>query len=94
MIQYKSSEEIELIRQSALLVSKTLGLMASLIKPGVVPLDLDKIAEEYIRDNGGVPGFLGLYDYPNTIITSVNEQVVHGIPTKRPLENGDVVGVD
>ncbi len=94
MIQYKSREEIELIRKSALLVSKTLGLMASIIKPGVVPLDLDKIAEEYIRDNGGTPGFLGLYDYPNTLITSVNEQVVHGIPTKRPLQDGDVVGVD
>ena len=94
MIQYKSREEIELIRTSALLVSKTLGLMASLIKPGVVPLDLDKIAEEFIRDNGGTPGFLGLYDYPNTLITSVNEQVVHGIPTKRPLQEGDIVGVD
>ncbi|MEM9324006.1 MAG: type I methionyl aminopeptidase [Bacteroidota bacterium] len=94
MIQYKSKEEIELIRKSALLVSKTLGLMASLIKPGVVPLDLDKIAEEFIRDHGGKPGFLGLYDYPNTLITSVNEQVVHGIPTKRPLEDGDIVGVD
>ncbi len=94
MIHYKSKEEIELIRQSALLVSKTLGLMAELIKPGVTPLELDKKAEEFIRDHGGVPGFLGLYDYPNTIITSVNEQVVHGIPTDRPLENGDIVGLD
>ena len=94
MIHYKSKEEIELIRQSALLVSKTLGLMAELIQPGVTPLELDKKAEEFIRDHGGVPGFLGLYDYPNTIITSVNEQVVHGIPTDRPLENGDVVGLD
>lgn len=94
MTHYKTTEEIELIRESALLVSKTLGLMAEHIKPGVVPLDLDKMAEEFIRDHGGTPGFLGLYDYPNTIISSVNEQVVHGIPNKKPLENGDIVGID
>ena len=68
--------------------------MAEFIKPGITPLELDKIAEEYIRDQGAEPGFLGLYDYPNTIITSVNEQVVHGIPTKRPLQEGDIVGLD
>ena len=94
MIHYKSKEEIELIRQSALIVSKTLALMAEHIQPGITPLELDKIAEEYIRDSGAVPGFLGLYDYPNTIITSVNEQVVHGIPTNRPLREGDIVGMD
>lgn len=94
MIHLKSREEIELMRESAQVVSRTLGLMAEHIKPGVTPLELDKIAEEYIRDQGAVPGFLGLYDYPNTIITSVNEQVVHGLPTNRPLENGDVVGLD
>jgi len=82
------------MRESALVVSKTLGLMAEHIKPGITPLELDKIAEEFIRDNGAVPGFLGLYDYPNTIITSVNEQVVHGLPTKRPLQEGDIVGLD
>ena len=94
MIQYKTPEEIELIRQSALLVSKTLGLMAAHIEPGVTTLELDKLADEFIRDNGGAPGFLGLYDYPNTIITSVNHQVVHGIPTARPLQEGDIVGLD
>lgn len=94
MIHYKSKEEIELIRQSALLVSKTLGMVASELKPGAIPLELDKMADEFIRDNGGVPGFLGLYDYPNTLILSVNETVVHGLPTNRPLEDGDVVGVD
>lgn len=82
------------MRESALIVSKTLGLMAEEIKPGITPLQLDKIAEEFIRDQGAVPGFLGLYDYPNTIITSVNEQVVHGLPTNRPLESGDIVGLD
>ena len=68
--------------------------MAKLIEPGIIPLHLDKIADEFIRDHGGAPAFLGLYDYPNSIITSVNEQVVHGIPTNRPLEEGDIVGVD
>lgn len=94
MIQYKTREEVDLMRESAQIVSKTLGLMASKIRPGVTPLQLDAWAEEFIRDQGAEPGFLGLYDYPNTIITSVNEQVVHGIPTDRPLESGDIVGVD
>lgn len=94
MIQYKSREEIEIMRESAQLVSKTLGMLTEHIVPGVTPLQLDKLAEEYIRDHQAVPGFLGLYGYPNSIITSVNEQVVHGIPTDRPLENGDIVGVD
>lgn len=94
MIKYKSAEEIELMRESALIVSRTLGVMAEKIEPGVTPLQLDKLAEEFIRDQGAEPGFLGLYDYPNTIITSVNEQVVHGLPTKRPLEEGDIVGLD
>lgn len=94
MIHHKTKEEIALIRESAQLVSKTLGLMAGHIKPGVVPLELDKLADEFIRDHGGEPGFLGLYDYPNSIIASVNEQVVHGIPGKKPLEEGDVVGID
>lgn len=94
MIKYKTREEIELIRESALIVSKTLGLMAEKIQPGITPLQLDAWADECIRDHGAEPGFLGLYDYPNSIITSVNEQVVHGIPTDRPLEDGDIVGVD
>jgi methionyl aminopeptidase len=94
MIEYKTKEEIELMRESAQIVSKTLGLMASEITDGVNLLALDKIADEFIRDHQAVPGFLGLYDYPNSIITSVNEQVVHGIPTDRELKNGDIVGVD
>ncbi|MCP4456920.1 MAG: type I methionyl aminopeptidase [Cytophagales bacterium] len=94
MIHYKNTAEIELMRESALLVSKTLGMLAEQVKPGANPLDLDKKADEFIRDHDAVPGFLGLYDYPKSIITSVNEQVVHGIPTSRPLEEGDVVGID
>jgi len=93
-IPIKSLEEIELMRLSALVVSRTLGEVAKLIRPGVTPLELDKTAEECIRDMGAEPGFLGMYDFPNTLCTSVNEQVVHGIPSKRPLEEGDVISVD
>jgi len=94
MIVVKTREEIELMRQSALLVSKTLGMIASEIKPGVTTLSLDKKAEEFIRSHGGVPGFLGLYGCPSTLLTSVNEQVVHGLPTNRPIQEGDIVSVD
>ncbi|MGC4040468.1 MAG: type I methionyl aminopeptidase [Flavobacterium sp.] len=94
MIIPKTAEEIELMRESALLVSKTLGMIASEIKPGVTTLQLDKLAEQYIRDHGAIPGFLGLYGCPSTLLTSVNEQVVHGLPTSRPIEEGDIVSVD
>ena len=94
MIIQKTREEIELMRESALIVSKTLGMIAAEIKPGVTTLHLDKLAEEFIRDHGAVPGFLGLYGCPSTLLTSVNEQVVHGLPTSRPIEEGDIVSVD
>ena len=94
MIIPKTREEIELMRESALIVSKTLGMLATEIKPGVTTLHLDKIAEEFIRDHGAVPGFKGLYGCPSTLLTSVNEQVVHGLPTHRPIEEGDIVSVD
>ena len=94
MIVIKTPEEIELMRQSALLVSKTLGMLATELKPGVTTLALDKMAETYIRDHGAEPGFLGLYGCPSSILTSVNDQIVHGLPTDRPLEEGDIVSVD
>jgi len=94
MIYLKTDEEVELLRLSNILVAKTLGELAKWVKPGVTTLELDKIAEEYIRDNGGVPAFLNYQGYPNTLCTSVNEQVVHGIPNKLPLKNGDIVSVD
>lgn len=94
MIKIKTLEEIELMRESALLVSKTLGMVASEIKPGVTTLHLDTLAEEFIRDHNAIPGFLGLYDFPNTLCMSPNAQVVHGIPTDKPLENGDIISVD
>ena len=90
----KSSEEIELIRESALLVSKTLGMLAKEIKPGISTLKLDSLAENFIRDNDAEPGFLGLYDFPNTLCVSPNDQVVHGIPNEKEIENGDVLSID
>jgi len=93
-IVLKTREEIELIRESALIVSKTLGVLASEIKPGVTTLALDQIAEIHIRDLGAEPGFLGLYDFPNTLCMSPNAQVVHGIPNDVPLEEGDIISID
>ena len=94
MVFYKTKEEIELLRESSLLVGKTLAEVAKLIKPGVTTLQLDKIAEEFIRDNGAEPGFLGYGGFPNTLCTSVNEAVVHGVPNGKPLIDGDIVSVD
>jgi methionyl aminopeptidase len=94
MIIPKTREQIEIMRESALLVSRTLGLIAKEIGPGVTTLHLDKLAEEFIRDNEGIPGFLGLYGFPNTLCVSPNAQVVHGIPNKNPLQEGDVISVD
>lgn len=94
MVKIKSAEEIELMRESALIVSKTLGMVASEIKPGVNALYLDKLAEEFIRDNGAEPGFLGMYGFPNTLNMSPNAQVVHGIPNSEPLKEGDILSVD
>ena len=94
MITIKTREEIELMRESALIVSKTLGMLAQEVKPGVTTLDLDKMAETFIRDHGATPSFLGLYDFPNTLCMSPNAQVVHGIPNKTPLEEGDIISID
>ena len=94
MIYYKTEEEIELVRKSSLLVAKTHAEIAGLIKPGITTLALDKIAEEFIRDNGGVPAFKGYGGFPNTLCMSPNEQVVHGIPNDRLLENSEILSVD
>ncbi len=94
MIKIKTEEEIALMRKSALLVSKTLGILAEKIQPGIDLLTLDRMAEEYIRDNGGIPGFKGLYGFPNTLCASLNQQVVHGIPNKEPLSEGDIISID
>jgi len=94
MIKVKTREEIEIMRESALVVSRTLGVLASEVKPGVSTLFLDKIAEEYIRSQDAIPGFLGLYDFPNTLCMSPNAQVVHGIPNDKPLREGDIISID
>ena len=94
MIIIKTKEEIELMRKSALVVSKTLGMLAKEVKEGVTTMQLDKLAEAFIRDQGALPGFLGLYDCPSTLLCSVNEAVVHGLPTNIPLKNGDIVSID
>jgi methionyl aminopeptidase len=94
MITYKTAEEIELLRISNLLVSKALAEVAKRIAPGVSTQELDAIAEEFIRDHGAEPGFLGYRGYPKTLCTSINQQVVHGIPSSHVLKDGDIVSVD
>ena len=94
MIIAKTREEIELMRESALVVSRTLGMLAREVKPGVTTLQLDKLAEDFIREQDAVPGFLGLYDFPNTLCMSPNQQVVHGIPNNEPLKEGDIISID
>ena len=99
MIFLKTDDEIELLRQSNQLVGKTLAEIAKLIKPGITTLELDKVAEEFIRDNGAIPTFKGFPNpyggpFPSSICASVNEQVVHGVPNNIPLKDGDIVSID
>lgn len=94
MIYLKTDEEIELMRESNLLVGMTHGELSKHIYPGITTLQLDKIADEFIRDHGAVPSFLGYGGFPNSICTSVNEHVVHGIPNNTPLKEGDIISID
>ena len=95
MIYLKTDEEIELLRVANQLVGKTLGEVAKHVAPGVTTLQLDKIAEEFIRDNGATPAFLGYGGFPNSICASVNEHVVHGIPSSKViLRDGDIISID
>jgi methionyl aminopeptidase len=94
MLYFKTKDEIELIRKSSLLVSKTLAEIAKFIKPGVTTLYLDKLAEDFIRSHGAIPSFKGYRKFPYTLCVSINEQVVHGIPGKRIIEEEDMVSVD
>ncbi len=94
MIQLKTLEELHLMRESAQLVSKTLGMLAPEIKPGVTTKYLDKLAHDYIKDHGAEPAFLGYGGFPNALCMSPNEQVVHGFPNDTPLEDGDIISID
>jgi methionyl aminopeptidase len=94
MIYIKTEEEIELIRESSLLVGKALAEVAKLITPGKKTIELDRIAEEYIRDHKAKPGFKGYNGFPYTLCISINEHVVHGFPSERELKDGDIVSVD
>lgn len=94
MIHFRTKSEIELLRQAALLVGKTLGEVEKHIRPGVRTIELDRIAEEFIRDNGAEPAFKGYGGYPASLCISVNEQVVHGIPGNYELRDGDIVSID
>ena len=94
MIEIKTEEEIGLLRENNLLVSATLAEIAKRVKPGVTTLELDAVAEEFIRSHGAVPGFLGYGGFPNTLCISVNDQVVHGIPSSYALKEGDIISVD
>ena len=94
MIIYKTAEEIAIMREAAQIVSRTLGKIAEVIEPGITCSELDRLAEEYILSQNAIPGFKGLYGCPSTLLISINEQVVHGLPTERKIQDGDIVSVD
>ncbi|GGF20707.1 type I methionyl aminopeptidase [Echinicola rosea] len=94
MIHYKTSEEVQLIKESAQILGKAHGEVAKLVKAGVTTSHLDKIAEEFIRDHGGVPSFKGYNGFPASLCISVNEVVVHGFPSDRVLKDGDIISID
>ena len=94
MLYIKTDEEVEMLRESNLLVSKTLAEVAAFIRPGINTLQLDRIAESFIRDNGAVPAFKGYGGFPATLCTSVNDEVVHGIPSDYVLKEGDIISID
>ena len=94
MLYLKTDEEVGLLRESNMLVSRTLATIASYIKPGITTLYLDNLAETFIRDNGGTPAFKGYGGFPKTLCTSVNDEVVHGIPSNYILKEGDIISID
>jgi methionyl aminopeptidase len=94
MIIYKTDEQVELMQISALLVSQTLAEIAGVLKAGMTTLEIDKLANEFILDNGAVPSFYNFNGFPFHIITSVNDVVVHGFPGKEELRDGDIISVD
>ena len=94
MVKLRSEDEVRKIRESAGMVAETIQLLSEAMRPGLTTAELDRMAESYIRDNGGEPSFLGYLGYPATICISVNDEVVHGIPGPREIKDGDIVGLD
>ena len=94
MVYLKKDYEINLMRESALLVSRTHAELAKVIRPGINSLFLDNLAEEFIRDNGGVPGFKGYNGFPNTLCVSQDNEVVHGIPSEKEIQEGAILSID
>ena len=94
MITIKSEQEIELMRKAGYLVSLTHQYLKTFIKPGITTNELDKLAEDFIRSNGGIPSCKGYQGFPKNICISINDEVVHGIPSNRKLKNGDIVTID
>lgn len=94
MIIFKTEEEVELMKISALLVSETLTEIAKVLKPGMTTLEIDKLAAEFIADQAAIPSFLNFHGYPHNICTSVNDVVVHGMPNHVELRGGDIISVD
>jgi methionyl aminopeptidase len=94
MVVYKSEEEIQIIRESAQILGRAHGEVAKRIKPGVTTQELDRVAEEFIKDHGGIPSFKDYHGFPSSLCISVNEVVVHGFPGKYELKEGDVLSVD
>ena len=94
MISIKSDREIELLRIAGKIVGDTHNYIKQYIKPGITTMELDQLAESYIRKQGATPSFKGLYGFPNACCISVNEEVVHGIPSNRKLKEGDIVSID
>ena len=94
MINIRSKKEIGKIAKAAEVVRNLLNDIENIIKPGISTIDLDRFAEEYILDNGAIPGFKGLYGFPATLCVSINDEVVHGVPGNRVLKGGDIIGID
>ena len=94
MILYKNDEEIEMMRKSALLVSRTLAEASKILRPGITTLSIDEMIGEFIRDHKAVPSFLNYHGYPSNSCISVNDVVVHGLPNKKPLKEGDIISID
>ncbi|MGH7228442.1 MAG: M24 family metallopeptidase, partial [Nitrospiraceae bacterium] len=94
MIILKTQDEIEVMARASKLVAETLQALKREVRPGVATEELDRLAEEFIRARGGLPAFKGYRNYPKTLCASVNDEVVHGIPSKRVLKDGDIVGLD